>query len=109
MADRFLNDARSFNGVSSDDAVAGGFAIVRFACEQSHLAGQVLAQSVSLCSAWPCPELHYSDMANLAGDVRFCVKSRHRFYSICYWPLLAQRGHSAIRKVYLVSASPDGI
>jgi hypothetical protein len=57
MADRFLNDARSFNGVSSDDAMAGGFAIVRFACEQSHLAGQVLAQSVSLRSAWPCPEL----------------------------------------------------
>ncbi|MEH2482786.1 hypothetical protein V1282_006143 [Nitrobacteraceae bacterium AZCC 2146] len=43
MADRFLNDARSFNGVSSDDAMASGFAIVRFACEQSHLAGQVLA------------------------------------------------------------------
>jgi hypothetical protein len=35
---QIFNDARSFNGVSSDDAMAGGFAIVRFACEQSHLA-----------------------------------------------------------------------
>jgi hypothetical protein len=40
---------------------------------------------------------HFSDMANLAGDVRFRVKSRHPYYSICDWLLLAQSGRSCAR------------
>jgi hypothetical protein len=33
-------------------------------------------------------------MANQAVDVRFWVKCRHRYYSICDWRLLAQSGRS---------------
>jgi hypothetical protein len=62
---------------------------------ETALASHALSTRLSLISNFAltpdepaeCPALaHFSDMANLAGDGRFCVKSRHHYYSIFDWP-----------------------